>query len=74
MSCSSTNSLIQSAAGFYAPNNEQVALLQSILQKESCHSVSLEEAQEIGIQLIALYECLARDRALATSVGSCDAT
>ena len=50
--------------GFYAPNQEQIILLQSILQSESHESVSLQEAEEIGIQLVALYECLARDRSV----------
>ena len=54
--------------GFYSPSDEQVAVLQSILQKESHEPVSLKEAQEVGIQLVSLYECLARDRKTPTSV------
>lgn len=64
MNNNSTNNSHEIAAGFYAPTKEQVMLLQSILQKESpAASVSLKEAQEVGIQLLSLYECLARDRA-----------
>lgn len=66
MDRSNTNGSPVSAQSFYAPNEEQVALLQSILQKESSVTVSLSEAQEIAIQLVSLYECLARDRDLPT--------
>ncbi len=62
MDRNSTNNSQEVAAGFYSPNEEQIVLLQSILQKESHESVSLKEAQEVGIQLVSLYECLARDR------------
>lgn len=58
----STNSPEEDAVSFYAPSEEHVVLLQSILQKESQQAVSLKEAQEVGTQLISLYECLARDR------------
>ena len=47
---------------FYTPSEEQTVLLQSILEKELSESVSMEEAQEIGIQLLSLYECLVRNR------------
>ena len=62
MDRNSTNNSQEVAAGFYAPSEEQIVLLQSILQKESHEAVSLREAQEVGIQLVSLYECLARDR------------
>lgn len=62
MNHNSINNSHEIAAGFYAPTKEQVVLLQSILQKESPAPVSLKEAQEVGIQLLSLYECLARDR------------
>jgi len=62
MDRNSTNNSQEVAAGFYAPSEEQIVLLQSILQKESHEVVSLREAQEVGIQLVSLYECLARDR------------
>lgn len=62
MNRNSTNNSQEVAAGFYAPSEEQVVLLQSILQKESHEPVSLKEAQEVGIQLVSLYECLARER------------
>jgi len=62
MDRNSTNNSQEVAVGFYAPNEEQIVLLQSILQKESHEAVSLREAQEVGIQLVSLYECLARDR------------
>lgn len=52
--------------GFYAPNDEQVVSLQSILQRESNVAISISEAKEIGIQLMSLYECLARDRKVAS--------
>lgn len=62
MDRNSTNNSQEVAAGFYTPSVEQIVLLQSILQKESHELVSLKEAQEVGIQLVSLYECLARDR------------
>lgn len=62
MDRNSTNNSQEVATGFYSPTEEQIVLLQSILQKESHEPVPLEEAQEVGIQLVSLYECLARDR------------
>ncbi len=55
------DSLIQD---FFVPDEEKIKLLQSILEMESGRVVSFEEAEEIGIQLITLYECLARDRTI----------
>lgn len=68
MDRNSTNNSQEVAAGFYSPSGEQIVLLQSILQKESHESVSLQEAQEVGIQLVSLYECLARDRTQSVGV------
>lgn len=68
MDRNSTNNSQEVAAGFYSPSEEQIVLLQSILQKESHDSVSLQEAQEVGIQLVSLYECLARDRTQSVGV------
>lgn len=62
MDRNSTNNSQEVTADFYSPSEEQIVLLQSILQKESHEAVSLKEAQEVGIQLVSLYECLARDR------------
>jgi hypothetical protein len=45
---------------FYKPSDTQIAKLQSILQKESKCLISLDDAKEIGIELVALYECLLR--------------
>lgn len=70
MNRNSTNNSQEVATGFYAPSEEQVVLLQSILQKESREPVSLKEAQEVGIQLVSLYECLARDRKSPAEVQS----
>ena len=49
---------------FFAPNSKKIELLQSILQTEQGNEVSFEDAEEIGIQLITLYECLARDKTI----------
>lgn len=46
---------------FFAPDEERIRLLQAILIEESGYQVTFEDAEEIGIQLITLYECLARD-------------
>lgn len=66
----STNNSEEVIASFYSPGEEQIVLLQSILQKEAGQPVSLKEAQEVGTQLISLYECLARDRKSATEVSN----
>lgn len=68
MDRNSTNNSQEVTAGFYSPSEEQIVLLQSILQKESHESVSLQEAQEVGIQLVSLYEFLARDRTQSVGV------
>lgn len=62
MDSRSANNSDEVAHNFYAPNEAQIALLRSILQKETQDSISLTEAKEVGIQLMSLYECLARER------------
>ncbi len=46
---------------FYAPSKANIEQLQSILAKQSGTDVTFEEAEEVGIQLVSLYECLARE-------------
>lgn len=48
--------------GFYAPSKANIEQLQIILAEQSGTDVSFEEAKEVGVQLVLLYECLARDR------------
>lgn len=57
-------------ARFYAPNEVSIEQLRVILEERSGAGVSFEEAEEVGVQLIALYECLARER--DTNVGGAD--
>ncbi|NCU38530.1 hypothetical protein EOL96_05755 [Candidatus Saccharibacteria bacterium] len=64
------NSPDEVAHNFYSPNEAQIALLQSILQRETQDDISLTEAKEIGIQLMSLYECLARERNVPTEARS----
>lgn len=47
---------------FYAPSKTKIEQLQVILADQSGTNVTFEEAEEIGIQLVSLYECLARER------------
>lgn len=47
---------------FYKPNKTDIEQLRIILESRSAIAVSFEEAEEVGIQLVSLYECLARDR------------
>lgn len=54
----------ESITDFYVPDEDKIRLLQTILESESGICVSFDEAEEIGIQLIGLYECLARDRTI----------
>lgn len=49
---------------FFVPDREKIKLLQAILEAESGQFVKLEYAQEVGIELISFYECLARDRTI----------
>lgn len=48
--------------GFYAPSRANIEQLQIILGEQTGTSVTFEEAEEVGIELISLYECLARER------------
>jgi len=48
--------------GFYAPSKANIEQLQTILTEQSGTEVTFEEAEEVGIQLVSLYECLARER------------
>lgn len=50
------------AADFYAPSNANIEQLRVILTEQSGAEVTFEEAEEVGIQLVSLYACLARDR------------
>lgn len=47
---------------FYAPSKANIEQLRVILAEQSGMEVTFEEAEEISIQLVSLYECLARDR------------
>ena len=47
---------------FYLPSKPNIEQLQEILAEQSGMDVMFEEAEEVGLQLIALYECLARER------------
>lgn len=47
---------------FYAPSKANIEQLQDILVERSGADVTFEEAEEIGVQLVSLYECLARER------------
>lgn len=47
---------------FYTPNQANIEQLRVILEDRSGTKVSFEEAEEVGIQLVSLYECLARER------------
>ena len=49
-------------ASFYAPSKTNIEQLQVILAEKSGTDVTFEEAEEVGIQLVSLYECLARER------------
>lgn len=47
---------------FHTPSSANIEQLQAILEERSGVSISFEEAEEVGIQLVSLYECLARER------------
>lgn len=47
---------------FYAPSEVNIEQLRVILEAQSGAHVSFKEAEEVGIQLVSLYECLARER------------
>jgi hypothetical protein len=46
---------------FYAPSQANIEQLRVILEERAGASVTFEEAEEVGIQLVSLYECLARE-------------
>ena len=48
--------------GFYTPDHTNIEQLRIILQERTNTPVTFEEAEEVGIQLVSLYECLARER------------
>jgi len=54
---------------FFAPSSDMTERLRTILTANSEIPVSFDDATEIGIQLVSLYECLARDRDNAKSGG-----
>lgn len=54
----------ETISDFFAPNKKKIELLQAILKAESGQDVSFEYAEEVGIQLIAFYECLAREKTI----------
>lgn len=62
MDSNSTSNSAENIAGFFSPSDDQLELLQSILQGSSDAPVSLEEAREIGVQLVSLYECLSNSK------------
>lgn len=47
---------------FYAPSKLDIEQLRGILSERFGAEVTFEEAEEVGIQLVSLYECLARER------------
>lgn len=47
---------------FHTPSSANIEQLRGILEERSGVSISFEEAEEVGIQLVSLYECLARER------------
>jgi hypothetical protein len=47
---------------FYAPSQANIEQLRVILEERAAAPVTFEEAEEVGIQLVSLYECLARER------------
>lgn len=51
--------------GFYTPDEDSIQLLRNILQTETGNPVGFDEAEEIGLQLVSLYECLARKRTIS---------
>lgn len=47
---------------FYAPSKANIEQLRDILSERTGADVTFEEAEEVGIQLVSLYECLVRER------------
>lgn len=48
------------ATNFYTPDKASIEQLKTILANRSKSDVTFEEAEEVGIQLVSLYECLVR--------------
>lgn len=46
---------------FYLPDEDNIQLLKRILEIQLQKPINTDEAKEISIELISLYECLARD-------------
>ncbi|MFI5270979.1 MAG: hypothetical protein ACHQT9_02965 [Candidatus Saccharimonadales bacterium] len=53
---------------FFMPDKKEITRLQAILSEESGYSVPLEDVEEIGVELITLFECLARDKKIMPMV------
>lgn len=47
---------------FYLPDDAQIKKLRSIIRKETGRKITYEDAEEIGLQLLSLYQCLARNQ------------
>lgn len=54
-----------SPTDFYVPSEEKINKLKFILETDLNQEISYKDAEEISVQLIALYECLARDKRLS---------
>lgn len=50
------------ATNFYAPSKTNIEKLQVILAEQIGTDITFKDAEEVGIQLVSLYECLARKR------------
>lgn len=59
-----TNQPPEPLIDFFVPDQEKIRLLQTIIEAESGNPVTYEYAEEVGLQLIGLYECLSRDRTI----------
>jgi hypothetical protein len=46
---------------FFAPDKERIERLRVILEKEQNRQVTRDEAENVGIELIGLFECLGSD-------------
>jgi hypothetical protein len=53
---------MSATTGLNAPSRENIEQLRVILERRFGVAVSFVEAEEVGVQLISLYECLARER------------
>jgi len=54
---------------FYTPGQANIEKLRGILSEQLGVAVTFEEAEEVGIQLVSLYECLTRERGGAKEGG-----